>query len=127
MDGVGNAYVSEIGNHRVQYFTSTGGYLGGWGGFGNTPGLFYGAEGIAHDAGNNRIQKFTPSGSLLSVFGTLGNALGQLYTPSDVALDPTSGDIFIAEWNNARIQHFTYTGATPVHRSTWGAVKATYR
>jgi DNA-binding beta-propeller fold protein YncE len=127
--------VSDIDNERVSYYGLDGSFQGSWGSYGAAPGQFYGCEGIAHDnagnvfvcdTGNNRMQKFTSTGSLLSVFGMQGQALGQLYTPSDVALDP-SGVIFIAEWNNARIQRWEYGEPTPARRTTWGALKVTYR
>ncbi len=69
VDGSGNVYVADYGNHRVQVFTNSGAYVTQWGSFGNGPGQFSGNIGIAvdgsgyvyvADTNNQRIQKFGP-------------------------------------------------------------------
>jgi tripartite motif-containing protein 71 len=60
--------VTDRLNHRVQYFTPTGSFLGKWGRPGNLPGEFAGTFGASFsrdgtriyvgDAGNSRIQYF---------------------------------------------------------------------
>jgi len=65
--GSGNVYVSDVGNYRIQKFTSSGAYVTQWGTQGNGNGQFQATHGVAVDAsghvyasdlGNNRIQVF---------------------------------------------------------------------
>ena len=53
VDSVGNVYVSDSGNYRIQKFTSTGTYLGSWGSKGTGDGYFGWPDGIAVDYMDN--------------------------------------------------------------------------
>jgi len=118
VDASGNVYVADgFNNHRVQKFTSTGGFLTKWGSLGG-PGQFNSPVGVAVDASgdvyvadrsNHRIQKFTSTGVFLMQSGTLGNGPGQFNSPSGVAVDP-SGDAYVADTTNNRIQKFDSSG-----------------
>ena len=66
-DGSGNVYVADSGNHRIQKFSSSGGFLAKWGTKGSGDGQFNFPEGVAVDGSGNvyvtdsrkhRIQKF---------------------------------------------------------------------
>ena len=86
------------------------------------------------EVGNNRLQKFSQDGTFISKFGTacvmngavpgsgVNGALcndnapgavvdgdGQFYSPKDFAIDP-SGNIWVADTNNNRIQKFDSSG-----------------
>ncbi|MEE8638772.1 MAG: 6-bladed beta-propeller, partial [bacterium] len=70
----GNVYIGDRGNHRMQYFTATGSFLGKWGSFGTGDGQFNSLTGAraapngnmyVADTGNHRMQYFTSSGSFL--------------------------------------------------------------
>ena len=61
-------FVTDLGNHRVQVFTTAGEFIGGWGGPGSAPGQFQFPHSLVADAGgfvyvadtdNHRIQKFS--------------------------------------------------------------------
>ena len=101
IDSLGNVYVIEGNNHRVQKFTSSGTFLVKWGSFGSADGQFSTPFGIGvdssnnvfvADSGNHRIQKFTSTGTLLAKFG----GSGQFSMPSDVAVGP-SNNVFVAD------------------------------
>jgi DNA-binding beta-propeller fold protein YncE len=57
------------------------------------------------DFSNSRIQKFTDGGVFLGKWGTSGTADGQFDSPEQIAFDP-SGNIYVADDGNARIQKF---------------------
>jgi DNA-binding beta-propeller fold protein YncE len=70
LDGSGDVYVTDTGNHRVQKFDKEGNFITQWGGFGVGEGQFNFPYGIAIDArgsvfvadsGNHRIQQFMPA------------------------------------------------------------------
>jgi DNA-binding beta-propeller fold protein YncE len=78
IDGEGNVYVSESGNHRVQKFTSEGDWLATRGSRGSGDGEFLSAMVIAADDdnklyvsdwGNGRVQVFDTDGNFLAELG----------------------------------------------------------
>jgi DNA-binding beta-propeller fold protein YncE len=70
VDGAGDVYVTDTGNHRVEKFDKEGNFITQWGGYGNGDGQFNFPYGIAVDAkgsvfvvdsGNTRVQQFMPA------------------------------------------------------------------
>src|SRR5215203_1551183 len=81
IDSSGNVYVADTWNHRIQKFTSSGGFMSKWGGPGTGNGQFSNPQGVAIDSSgnlyvadknNNRIQKFDSSGDFITKWGTYG-------------------------------------------------------
>ena len=84
------------------------------------------------DQVNNRVQVLTPSGQFVLMFGKdvnkqggdtctaaeqsecqagqEGAVPGQLSRPQDVAIDPTTGDVYILDYYNYRVEEFTADG-----------------
>lgn len=50
VDGAGDVYVTDTGNHRIEKFDREGNFMTQWGGFGNGDGQFNFPYGIAVDA-----------------------------------------------------------------------------
>jgi tripartite motif-containing protein 71 len=72
VDGAGNVYVADEGNHRVQVFDGCGAFLGKWGESGTSAGRFRAPTDVAvapsgriyvADRDNHRIQVFVPAAS----------------------------------------------------------------
>ena len=117
VDRAGNIYVAEVGsNHRVQKLAPDGTFIAEWKG----PDLgFYGPRRIAIgpddsiyvvDQGHTRIVKFSPDGHVLSSWGSKGSGDGQFNDPTSVAVDSTSGKVYVADPVNKRIQVFDQNG-----------------
>jgi DNA-binding beta-propeller fold protein YncE len=75
VDGLGNVYVADTDNDRIQKFDNDGTFLLKWGGNGTMDGKFRGPGSVAVDANgdvhvadtaNGRIQKFTSSGAFIA-------------------------------------------------------------
>ena len=124
MDGSGNVYVADYGNHRIQKFTSGGTYMTQWGTLGTGNGQFQ-SLGVAVDGSgnvyvadsyNNRIQKFTSSGTYLTQWGTSRQRERAVLRPYGVAVDG-SGNVYVADTGNNRIQKFTSGGT---YLTQWG-------
>jgi hypothetical protein len=127
----GDVYIADRGNHRIQYFTASGKYLGEWGSLGTGQGKFgNGLVGVAVSpsgrvfaldnapgAGGYRIQRFDANGAFEAGWGTEeGSALGQFDDPSDIAAGP-NGRVYVTDSGNQRVQSFEADGSSP---QQWG-------
>jgi DNA-binding beta-propeller fold protein YncE len=131
----GYVYVTDY-TGRIQKFTSSGILVTTWGSWGSGDEQFMVPEGIVIDSSgyvyvtdkwNHRVQKFTSSGTFLGWWGlddqnntgwhnpgsgrtgVSGNGDGQFYDPMGIEVD-SSGDIYVADNKNHRIQKFTSNG-----------------
>ena len=125
VDGVGNVYVADNQNHRIQKFSTSGDFLATWGSEGTESGQFRFPGAVAvdaagsvyvTDANNHRIQVFSSSGSFLRAWGSEGSETGQFNIPTDVAVDE-SGNVYVVDFLNHRVQVFSSAGA---YLRTWG-------
>ncbi|HEU0049833.1 MAG TPA: 6-bladed beta-propeller, partial [Nitrososphaera sp.] len=116
VDRTGNIYVADASNHRVQKLAADGTFIAEWKG---PDAGFYGPRRIAIgpddsiyvvDQGRTRIVKFNPDGHVLSSWGSKGSGDGQFNDPTSVAVDSTSGKVYVADPINKRIQVFDQNG-----------------
>ncbi len=120
VDDDGHVFVTEGYNHRVQKFTSDGGYLDGWGMEGNIwDGEFrypydidVDASGYVYvvDSINNQIQVFDIYGVFIDKWGVYGDGEGQFNRPYGIAVND-NGAVYITDVDNERIQKFVSTAA----------------
>ena len=113
-DRSGILFVADSYNHRVQRVTPDGG-VSPLGGRGSGHGQFLSPQAVATDPanafyvveqGNHRVQKFAADGTLQLVFGRLGTREGEFRGPMGIAVTPGSGDIYVADTGNGRVQRF---------------------
>ena len=115
-DAAGSVYVADTGNHRVQKFTNSGGFITKWGSMGTGNGQFTNpisavadSSGNIYVVGDNRVQKFTSTGAYLTQWGSYGTGDGQFGNPFAATVDP-SGNVYVTDQNNARVEKFTSSG-----------------
>lgn len=132
IDSSGNIYVSEGDQTNaplILAFSSAGAYLTNWGNGGGNGQLLLpsqltavGGQVYVADSGHNRIAYYSaPGGGYAGMIGgTFGANLGQLHTPDGVAVDG-SGNVYVGDRGNFRIEVFTALGAAV---SIWGAPHA---
>ena|GEM_PF-1919213 len=134
VDGSGNVYVADAGNHTIRKVTSSGAVTtlaGLAGSFGSAEGTGSGARfahpsGVAVDASgnvyvadedNHTIRMVTPSGvvtTMAGLAGSLGSVDGtgsgaRFNNPSGVAVD-ASGNVYVADQGNSTIRKVTASG-----------------
>lgn len=145
VDTAGNIYIADAGNNRIQKWkqgdtigTTVAGSSSGSSGstaslLNNPAAVFRDATGNLYiaDAGNNRIQKWASgasSGSTVagSSSGSSGSTASLLNNPSGLFLD-ASGNIYIADGGNNRIQKWTSgaSSGTTVAGSSSGTAGST--
>ena len=110
--------VTELGNNRVQVFSSDGTYLRSFGRQGDKQGELNNPRGITinethkiivADTRNHRVQLFSEQGEYLSQFGGEANLDHQLEHPHGLSLDD-KGNIIVADRYNKSIKIFSPDG-----------------
>jgi len=91
----GNVYVVDKGNHRVQEFTSDGEFV-----------LMFG-KGV-NKKGGNICAKTEESECQAGSEGTGPGQFGE--APASVAVDPISGDVYVLDSSNQRVEKFSASG-----------------
>ena len=100
--GVGDVYVADSGNHRVQVFSAAGVFKFAFG-------RDVVAEGGVGDAGVLSFEKCVVA--LDCKEGTVGGAGGEMFEPHAVAVNQATGDVYVRDRRNQRVQQFSATGA----------------
>lgn len=125
VDVDGTILVSNTQNNRVERYSTTGALLGTVAANGTGPGqvrkpggLLVTGTGQARrlwisDATNNRVIVQNSTGAVEVAFGTGGSGAGQLTQPRGVAVDPTDGEIAVADFGNNRLSLWDPTGPPP--------------
>ncbi|MBX2999726.1 MAG: TIGR03663 family protein [Caldilineaceae bacterium] len=115
----GAIFVADTWNGRIQVFDAEGNFLRKWGTFAivdetnRDPFGLFGPRGLAiaangdllvADTGNKRIIQFTPEGGFVNQVGGGGVVLGRFEEPVDMAVDPNTGNVVVADIWNQRLQ-----------------------
>ncbi len=112
----GNVYVADTWNHRIQWFTPEGEFLGMFGqeGYGEVPSSFWGPRDVAidnggrvyvSDTGNKYVKAFDLEGNPIGQFGGAGYLTGFLDEPVGLAASQ-QGIVYVVDTWNQRIQGF---------------------
>ena len=144
LDASGDVYVADTGNSRIEKFDARGNYLTQWGSYGAGNGQLHNPAALAVDAsgnvyvvdnGNNRIEKFDSSGNYLAQWGSAGAGNGQFnfgtnvgiaYTSGGIAVD-ASGNVYVADTGNNRIEKFDSNGNYLAQWGTYGSGNGQFR
>ena len=111
----GDIVVAEYGGPRITILNKKGKKVRSFGTEGTKEGQFTGPRGVAitNDGhilvtDNHRLQKLTTDGVCVKSVGSSKSGSGrlQLYNPKGITVHPTTGQIFVADGSNRRIQVF---------------------
>ena len=116
--------IVEHSSHCVSIYDQEGKKVQSFGSKGIAEGHFLFPRGVAitnnghilvTDGHVCRLQKLTPDGCCIMSVGTKGSRPLQFHTPRGIAVHPTTGQIYVADTGNHRIQvindNFTYSHA----------------
>jgi len=136
-DAHDNVYVHTRGKHPMLIFDCHGNFLSSWesGPFKSGHGVKVGPDGSVYcvDRGNHAVTKFDRDGQLLMTLGTrdvpsdtgytyskghydegaasIKQVAGPFNTPTDIAIHPTTGEMFVTDgYGNARVHKFAPDG-----------------
>lgn len=112
----GDLYVGDVYNNHVSQFDSKGNFIRSFGEF--TPLIpgraFFGPSGVTFDKVGNvyvgdfdgdKINKYTSDGQLIGVIGgTTGTAPGEFQGVAAVRISPVSGNFYVSDQFNNRVQ-----------------------
>jgi len=110
---LGDIYVTDSLNNRIQKLSSQGDFLAEAGSAGTAKGQFNEPWGIAVDAAgfvyvadtwNHRIQKFDGNLNFVAVWGA-----EDLFGPRDVAVDP-DGNVWVSDTGDGRVVEYSPSG-----------------
>jgi YYY domain-containing protein len=152
VDSASNVYVADTWNHRIQKFDKDGKFLLRWGSYDNLSDptaagdelnrRFFGPRGVAvgpdgsvyvTDTGNKRVVIFDANGAYKRQISSGAgpdkvapaypfSQPGELNEPIGIAVDP-SGNVYVADTNNIRIQKFgpdgKYLAHWPMPAGSW--------
>jgi sugar lactone lactonase YvrE len=138
VDGAGNIYVGDTGNHTIRKITSSGAVTtlaGSAGNYGSADGTgssasFWAPQGVALDSAtnlyvadslNNTIRKVTPGGAVSTLAGTAGTfgsqdgsgGTARFWLPQSTAVDG-QGNIYVADSANGTIRKIAGTTVSTV-------------
>ena len=133
----GNVLVTDPSHKTVQEFTTNGQYINMYGCTGGYPNscafshpndVDLDSEGNFYAVDNDwfRVVKRSPSGTVLTLWGTYGTGDGQFDQPYGIAVNRTTGWVYVAEEYNNRVQVFG-DQPTAVQRTSWGTIKSLFR
>jgi streptogramin lyase len=128
IDGNGNLYVADQGNHKIRKLdplgnvTTIAGSVAGYGDGNGISAKFNSPSGIAIDVSgnvyvadqfNNRIRKIDPQGNVSTLSGSIqgfadgSGASAKFSFPSDLVID-ANGNVYVADPNNNKIRKIAF-------------------
>ncbi len=135
-----NLYIADTANNRIAKISPTGDTLAQWGTDGRGVGQFHRPGAVAldtagniyvADSGNDRVVKLSPAGQVLATWGKCtpgvppcspspGDGPAEFFGPNGIAVDG-SGNVYVAESVNNRIQKLSSSGQSLARWGTHGS------
>ena len=119
VDGGGRVYVTDVGIPRTQVFSNDRAYLYEWASEGNSIALDDFGHAFEVEEGGV-VRKYTTEGIELAHWGNPGSGPGQFDQPHGIAVDH-SGNVYVADTYNHRVQVFTSDGAFLMQWGSYGS------
>jgi YD repeat-containing protein len=139
VDSSGNVWVVDNANDQIEEFNEKGEYLQKFGAAGSGAGqlseprylTISGGHVYVADGANDRVDEFGEKGEFIKTFGygvsngesklevctsscragIAGSGTGQFNVPIGIATEPSSGNLYVGDFHNERVEEFTAAGA----------------
>ena len=107
IDSLGNVYVADRGNNRIQKFTSDGQFITMWGGEGHldqpmSVTVDYLDNVYVLDLSRG-IHMFTSDGAFIADWAGIGSGIGEVINPEGMAFN-SKGELYVGDIGNNRIR-----------------------
>jgi sugar lactone lactonase YvrE len=117
-DSEGLMYVFDKGNGRVEQYTNSGTYISSFPiSLGNPWHMSIDSSDRIFISDDTRVTVYDTTGTTLFTIGSFGTGDGEFDQPRGIGFD-TSGNIYVADLGNNRIEKFNSSG---VYQSQWGS------
>ncbi|WP_017317594.1 scytonemin biosynthesis PEP-CTERM protein ScyF [Mastigocladopsis repens] len=135
----GELHVGDVYNSEIDVYDSQGNYIRSYGSFGGPVegrsffgpgGLSFGKDGnvYATDFSSDVIKVYDgKNGELVRTIGSSGSELGQLQGPAGITVSPNTGNIYVADQYNYRVQVFDPQGNALYSFGTRGSEAGQFR
>ena len=126
VDSLGNIYVTDTGNHRIQVFGSHGEFIAQFGEKGSAEGFFHEPVGIAidtqgnlliADTWNHRVQKLRVTGEYLASWPISGWSGQSVLNKPYIAVD-SANNFYVTDPENHRVAKYGPDGQL---QTAWGS------
>jgi streptogramin lyase len=118
VDPLGNLWVADTENNRIEKFNANGEYLSSFGSAGTGNGQLSRPTALAidrkgnvwvADASNHRIEEFNSKGEYVAKVGSVGTGNVQFSEPEGIAIDQ-KGNVWVSDTYNGRLEEFNEKG-----------------
>ncbi len=108
---VGDIYVADTGSNRIQLFDKDGSFVSAWG----ADVVSSGGSGDQGDAAAKKYEICTVAAECQAAIASAGNGAvsgnGSLSAPQAIAVDPDTGNVYVSDAGNNRVNEYDGTGA----------------
>jgi DNA-binding beta-propeller fold protein YncE len=113
----GSVYVADFRNERVERLSAGGHYQSQFASASPNLLALDPANGDVYVAGETTLAKYSAGGGFLTTFGSSGAKAGQFMGPHGVAVNPKTGDVYVTDYANHRLDVF---GSSGKFLAAWG-------
>jgi RHS repeat-associated protein len=115
----GEVWVADYNANKVEEFTEEGKYVASVGeGHLKEPGDVSVENGDLYVTSEHNVVTFTHQGEYTGSFGSHGTGPGQFGSPTEIVAAPGTGDLFVVDGGNERVEEFNPAGK---FLTEWGA------
>jgi DNA-binding beta-propeller fold protein YncE len=125
VSSTGSVFVTDSGSNRIHAFDKNGTFLRKWASVGTPSGIAVSKScevyvtGTFVGAGSFHVQVYSPEGVVLRGWGLTGRRAGRFSDyPSGIAINNTTGEVYIGDIFRKRVQVFDQNG---VFIRKWGS------
>jgi YD repeat-containing protein len=124
----GEVWVADYGANKVEEFNEEGKYLASVGeGHLKEPGDVSLDQGTLYVTSSHSVMTFNAKGEYLSSFGSKGTSSGQFEAPSEIVVNPGTGDLFVVDGGNERVEEFNPAGKFLTEFGTFGTKSGQFK